>query len=153
MLLLQINLEDYIGDRQYEARGRFGSIILTLPSLQSISWQMIQQIKVANYTGITQIDSLLQEMLLGGPAVLTHESLGLNTGPAVVSQSLHAISHDNGLVNSPPSSPGSPPALALVYHPNNHGYMTPPTLSAGNMTSQMLIPMTAMDQCYNASMT
>ena len=67
----QINLEDYIGDnKQYDPRGKFGSLLLILPSLQSISWQMIQQIHNAKHSGITEIDSLLQEMLLGGIVVI-----------------------------------------------------------------------------------
>merc|ERR1712029_647519 len=91
---VQVNLEDYIGDRQYDPRGRFGALLLTLPSLQSVSWQMIHQINVAKLSGYTQIDSLLQEMLLGGQ------------DNAIVSQSLHGVSQDNGLMASPPSSPG-----------------------------------------------
>lgn len=63
---IQINLEDYISDRQYESRGRFGEILLTLPALQSITWQMIEQIQFAKLFGMAHIDSLLQEMLLGG---------------------------------------------------------------------------------------
>ena len=125
----QVNLEDYIGDRQYDARGRFGALLLTLPSLQSISWQMIHQINVAKLSGYTQIDSLLQEMLLGGQ------------DNAIVSQSLHGpggVSQDSGLMASPPSSPGSPPALALVnHHPHpqnsNNGYLTPPMMSGNGL--------------------
>lgn len=63
---IQINLEDYISDRQYDSRGRFGELLLTLPPLQSITWQMIEQIQFAKLFGVTHIDSLLQEMLLGG---------------------------------------------------------------------------------------
>ena len=83
---------------------------------------MIHQINVAKLSGYTQIDSLLQEMLLGGQ------------DNAIVSQSLHGVSADNGLMASPPSSPGSPPALALVnHHPHNSnggggGYLTPPMM-------------------------
>ncbi len=62
---IQVNLEDYISDRQYDTRGRFGEILLTLPSLQSITWQMIEQIEVAKICGVAYIDNLLQEMLLG----------------------------------------------------------------------------------------
>jgi len=62
---IQTNLEDYICDRQYESRGRFGEILLTLPSLQSITLQMIEQISYAKNYGVA-IDNLLQEMLLGG---------------------------------------------------------------------------------------
>ncbi|XKL65407.1 hypothetical protein PGB90_008827 [Kerria lacca] len=62
---IQINLQDYISDRQYDSRGRFGKLLLTLLPLQSISWQMIEQIQFAKLFGVAQIDSLLQEMLLG----------------------------------------------------------------------------------------
>ncbi|XP_013405254.1 hepatocyte nuclear factor 4-gamma isoform X3 [Lingula anatina] len=61
-----INLEDYINDRQYDSRGRFGEILLMLPPLQSITWQMIEQIQFAKLFGMAKIDNLLQEMLLGG---------------------------------------------------------------------------------------
>ncbi|KAK3863562.1 hypothetical protein Pcinc_030684 [Petrolisthes cinctipes] len=63
---VQLLLEDYINDRQFESRGRFGQILLTLPALQSITWQMIEQIQFAKLFGNTKIDNLLQEMLLGG---------------------------------------------------------------------------------------
>jgi hypothetical protein len=63
---VQLLLEDYISDRQYESRGRFGELLLTLPALQSISWQMIEQIQFAKLFGMARIDNLLQEMLLGG---------------------------------------------------------------------------------------
>lgn len=63
---IQINLEDYISDRQYDSRGRFGELLLTLTALQSITWQMIEQIQFAKLFGVARIDSLLQEMLLGG---------------------------------------------------------------------------------------
>ncbi|XP_065078130.1 hepatocyte nuclear factor 4-gamma isoform X2 [Ochlerotatus camptorhynchus] len=59
------NLEDYVSDKQYDSRGRFGEILLLLPVLQSITWQMIQQIELAKMFGVAHIDSLLQEMLLG----------------------------------------------------------------------------------------
>lgn len=63
------NLEDYISDKLYDSRGRFGEILLLLPVLQSITWQMIQQIEVAKMIGVAHIDNLLQEMLLGGETV------------------------------------------------------------------------------------
>lgn len=50
----------------YKSRGRFGEILLILPVLQSITWQMIEQIQFAKLFGVAHIDSLLQEMLLGG---------------------------------------------------------------------------------------
>ena len=66
IIFSQVNLEDYINDRQYDTRGRFGEILLTLRSLQSITWHMIEQISLAKNYGLTHIDNLLQEMLLGG---------------------------------------------------------------------------------------
>lgn len=63
---VQVNLEDYINDRQYDSRGRFSDILLLLPPLQSITWQMIEQVQFAKLLGMAKIDSLLQEMLLGG---------------------------------------------------------------------------------------
>ncbi|CAJ0963611.1 unnamed protein product [Ranitomeya imitator] len=62
---VQISLEDYINDRQYDSRGRFGELLLLLPTLQSITWQMIEQIQFVKLFGMVKIDSLLQEMLLG----------------------------------------------------------------------------------------
>ena len=56
---IQVNLEDYICDRQYASRGRFGELLLTLPSLQSITLQMIEQISYAKNYGVA-IDNLLQ---------------------------------------------------------------------------------------------
>ena len=63
---IQLLLEDYVADRQYACRGRFGELLLVLPPLQSAAWQMIEQIQLARLFGVTRIDSLLQEMLLGG---------------------------------------------------------------------------------------
>ena len=63
---IQLLLEDYVADRQYACRGRFGELMLALPPLQSVAGQMIEQIQLARLFGVTRIDSLLQEMLLGG---------------------------------------------------------------------------------------
>lgn len=45
-----------------------------LPVLQSITWQMIEQIQFAKLFGVAHIDSLLQEMLLGGAYILLFHS-------------------------------------------------------------------------------
>ncbi|XP_029447363.1 hepatocyte nuclear factor 4-gamma [Rhinatrema bivittatum] len=63
---VQVSLEDYINDRQYDSRGRFGELLLLLPTLQSITWQMIEAIQFVKLFGMVKIDNLLQEMLLGG---------------------------------------------------------------------------------------
>ena len=62
----QTLFDDYISDRQYDMRGRFGELLLLLPSLRSISWQTIDQLIVAKQCGLITVDNLLQEMLLGG---------------------------------------------------------------------------------------
>ncbi|MEQ2181128.1 Hepatocyte nuclear factor 4-gamma, partial [Goodea atripinnis] len=67
-LQVQIDLEDYINDRQYDSRGRFGELLLLLPTLQSITWQMIEQLQFIKLCGLAKIDNLLHEMLLGGRA-------------------------------------------------------------------------------------
>ncbi|XP_064797286.1 hepatocyte nuclear factor 4-gamma-like isoform X1 [Oncorhynchus masou masou] len=65
-LQVQMSLEDYINDRQYDSRGRFGELLLLLPTLQSITWQLIEQLQFVKLCGLAKIDNLLQEMLLGG---------------------------------------------------------------------------------------
>lgn len=44
---IQVNLEDYVNDRQCNARGRFGELMLLLPNLCNITLQLTEQIKVA----------------------------------------------------------------------------------------------------------
>lgn len=72
---VQVNLEDYINDRQYDSRGRFSDILLLLPPLQSITWQMIEQVQFVKLFGVARIDSLLQEMLLGGKSPRTEQAI------------------------------------------------------------------------------
>uniref|UniRef100_H2ZRX7 Hepatocyte nuclear factor 4 beta n=1 Tax=Latimeria chalumnae TaxID=7897 RepID=H2ZRX7_LATCH len=99
---VQVNLEDYINDRQYDSRGRFGDILLLLPPLQSITWQMIEQVQFVKLFGVARIDSLLQEMLLGGtnidvpqyshsgPSSLSHNPL---VGHAVLPNNVASVIH------------------------------------------------------------
>ncbi|KAG7202778.1 hypothetical protein KM043_009946 [Ampulex compressa] len=129
---IQINLEDYISDRQYDSRGRFGEILLTLPALQSISWQMIEQIQFVRLFGVAHIDSLLQEMLLGGA---TAEINGTATPIP--------ISNAPGSYVSSNESPSSPltPANAGPLSPQDH------MLAAGSpvMILRELTPITSQD--------
>ncbi|KAK5610550.1 Hepatocyte nuclear factor 4-beta [Crenichthys baileyi] len=48
-----------------EQRGRLGALLLILPSLQSVAWQMVETLHLATLLGEARMDSLLQEMLLG----------------------------------------------------------------------------------------
>ncbi|EDV21662.1 uncharacterized protein TRIADDRAFT_50786 [Trichoplax adhaerens] len=63
---IQLALEDYINDRQYDSRGRFGEMLLLLPNLHSIAMQSVEHLQFARLFGTAKVDSLLQEMLLGG---------------------------------------------------------------------------------------
>lgn len=63
---IQVNLEDYVSDRQYESRGRFGEILLLLPTLHAVTRQLIQLLQLTMSCGAIKVDSLLHEMLLGG---------------------------------------------------------------------------------------
>lgn len=88
---VQMNLEDYINDRQYDSRGRFGELLLLLPTLQSITWQMIEQLQFIKLCGLAKIDNLLHEMLLGG-----------ETGPCSHSEICRKIGqHSARLTNAP----------------------------------------------------
>lgn len=97
------NLEDYISDKLYDSRGRFGEILLLLPVVQSITWQMIQQIEIAKMIGVAHIDNLLQEMLLGGetPSVDSANNFSPTQQNGSVSSN---ASNDNGLALSPTSA-------------------------------------------------
>lgn len=105
---IQMNLEDYISDRQYHSRGRFGEILLMLPALQSITWQMIEQVHFVKLFGVVHVDTLLQEMLLGGT---TTEINGTAAAPSVpISNPAGSYVSSNGSPTSPltPVNAGSP---------------------------------------------
>lgn len=95
---IHVSLEDYVNDRQYDSRGRFGELMLILPALQSITWQLIEQIQFAKALGTAKIDSLIQEMLLGnGSAILansntTSSNNNTNTGTTNTSTVLQPTS-------------------------------------------------------------
>ncbi|XP_076684368.1 hepatocyte nuclear factor 4 isoform X3 [Andrena cerasifolii] len=105
---IQINLEDYISDRQYDSRGRFGEILLTLPALQSISWQMIEQIQFVRLFGVAHIDNLLQEMLLGGATAEVNGTvtpIPISNAPGSYVSSNESPSSPLTPANAPPLSP------------------------------------------------
>lgn len=91
---VQVSLEDYINDRQYDSRGRFGELLLLLPTLQSITWQMIEQIQFVKLFGMAKIDNLLQEMLLGGQ---TAQITRKQTLFGVTRLRLHGIKKQNNM--------------------------------------------------------
>lgn len=63
-----------------EQRGRFGELLLILPPLQSVAWQMVETLHLAQLLGEAKMDSLLQEMLLGEG---TETGQGVCTGTTI----------------------------------------------------------------------
>ena len=63
---VQTALEDYINERSFDCRGKFGEMLLLLPTLQAAASNMVEQLQFARLFGVARVDNLLQEMLLGG---------------------------------------------------------------------------------------
>uniref|UniRef100_A0A671RMU5 Hepatocyte nuclear factor 4-gamma-like n=1 Tax=Sinocyclocheilus anshuiensis TaxID=1608454 RepID=A0A671RMU5_9TELE len=121
---VQMSLEDYINDRQYDSRGRFGELLLLLPTLQSITWQMIEQLQFIKLFGLAKIDNLLQEMLLGGEYEVKHSiagTFGVCIAFATVSVSSASpdtpIPSPTSVQNQEAYQPPSSPALLLPPQP------------------------------------
>lgn len=58
-----------------EQRGRFGELLLLLTTLQSVAWQMVEQLQLMRLLGKANVDNLLMEMLLGEEASRGSEAL------------------------------------------------------------------------------
>lgn len=58
-----------------EQRGRFGELLLLLTTLQSVAWQMVEQLQLMRLLGKANVDCLLMEMLLGEEAARGSEAL------------------------------------------------------------------------------
>ncbi|XP_073320115.1 hepatic nuclear factor 4, beta isoform X2 [Pagrus major] len=98
-----------------ERRGRFGELLLILPPLQSVAWQMVETLHFAQLLGEAQMDNLLQEMLLGEGAKagqvsalpssddLTQDQQ--NEPKASPSNFTSVISHSSSLSSSLPAAP------------------------------------------------
>lgn len=52
-------------ERLYDSRGRFGEMLLLLPTLHNLAQQMIDIVQYMKHFGVANIDNLLIEMLLG----------------------------------------------------------------------------------------
>ncbi|KYN22155.1 Transcription factor HNF-4 like protein [Trachymyrmex cornetzi] len=98
---IQIKLENHISDHRCDLPGHFGDILLMLPALQSISWQMVEQIQFVRLFGVAHIDNLLQEIFLGGT---TSEMNGTAT-PLPISNTASGSYMSS---NESPSSPLTP---------------------------------------------
>lgn len=87
------SLEDYINDKCYDVpKGKFGELLLLLPTLQSVALQMVEQLQFAKLFGVAKVDNLLQEMLLGGSGVQDQlEALSLSPLPTVIPPTLDPV--------------------------------------------------------------
>ena len=78
------SLEDYINDKCYDVpKGKFGELLLLLPTLQSVAVQMVEQLQFARLFGVAKVDNLLQEMLLGGKFCVTDQSINSSVNQSV----------------------------------------------------------------------
>ncbi|XP_074037460.1 hepatocyte nuclear factor 4 isoform X3 [Leptinotarsa decemlineata] len=146
---IQINLEDYISDRQYDSRGRFGELLLTLPPLQSITWQMIEQIQFAKLFGVAHIDSLLQEMLLGGTSIETSPTTIVVPNSTTTANNSYQSTSDSA--DSPITSPNTTPSS-----PQDHlinGNVTSPQQTAATSNVLIMRNMTSLDEPVSYSMS
>lgn len=134
---VQVNLEDYINDRQYDSRGRFGEMLLLLPALQSITWQMIEQIQFAKLFGTAKIDNLLQEMLLGGANTESSQLTNNNTAAAL------AMSPSAMIMNTINYSdlPGSPDEGIVVSNTLENNIIG---MNSDTQSPPLTVPMTSI---------
>ena len=59
-------LEDYVRSQYPAQPTRFGKLLLRLPSLRTVSAQVIEQLFFVRLVGKTPIDTLIRDMLLSG---------------------------------------------------------------------------------------
>jgi len=62
----QCALEDYVRSQYPAQPTRFGKLLLRLPSLRTVSAQVIEQLFFVRLVGKTPIDTLIRDMLLSG---------------------------------------------------------------------------------------
>ncbi|XP_073762293.1 hepatic nuclear factor 4, beta isoform X2 [Danio rerio] len=72
---LRFQAQVLLDEATSEQRGRFGELLLLLTTLQSVAWQMLEQLQLMRLLGRASVDSLLMEMLLGEEATRGSESL------------------------------------------------------------------------------
>lgn len=113
---IQTTLEDYITDQQYEGRGKFGEVLLMLPTLQGIAIQMVEQLQFARLFGVAKVDNLLQEMLLGGTNIA--EQLDAAT----------MVTFSSSSSGQSPDTPLPSPSNDQLFVNTNSGMSAPPQL-------------------------
>ncbi|XP_059394449.1 hepatocyte nuclear factor 4-beta-like isoform X4 [Carassius carassius] len=83
---LRFQAQVLLDEATSEQRGRFGELLLLLTTLQSVAWQMLEQLQLMRLLGKANVDSLLMEMLLGEEASRGSEALpasGSNPEPLI----------------------------------------------------------------------
>ncbi|KAL6469008.1 hypothetical protein MHYP_G00225320 [Metynnis hypsauchen] len=96
---LRFQAQVLLDEATCEQRGRFGELLLLLPPLQSMAWQMVEQLQLARLLGEANVDSLLQEMILGEGTARRNESQ---------SATASAGSNSEVLIFSPPADAALP---------------------------------------------
>lgn len=123
-----------LDEATYEQRGRFGELLLMLPPLQSVAWQMVEQLQLARLLGEASVDTLLQEMLLGEGAAGASGGAGAGgrhgagaggaVGPGVPNQQL-------------PKGPAEPGSNTEVFSFMSSG---DPAMACGPLGTQEVLP-------------
>ncbi|KTF97248.1 hypothetical protein cypCar_00013043 [Cyprinus carpio] len=72
---LRFQAQVLLDEATSEQRGRFGELLLLLTTLQSVAWQMLEQLQLMRLLGKASVDNLLMEMLLGEEASRGSEAL------------------------------------------------------------------------------
>lgn len=67
----QCALEEYCRSQYPQQPARFGKLLLRLPSLRTVSSQVIEQLFFVRLVGKTPIETLIRDMLLSGKAPLS----------------------------------------------------------------------------------
>lgn len=62
----QLALEEYTRTHYPNESGRFGKLLLRLPSLRAVSADVIEQLFFVRLVGKTPIETLIKDMLLSG---------------------------------------------------------------------------------------
>ncbi|XP_067256150.1 hepatic nuclear factor 4, beta isoform X3 [Chanodichthys erythropterus] len=78
---LRFQAQVLLDEATSEQRGRFGELLLLLTTLQSVAWQMVEQLQLMRLLGKANVDSLLMEMLLGEEATRGPEALQASALP------------------------------------------------------------------------
>ena len=77
----QCALEEYCRTQYPNQPTRFGRLLLRLPSLRTVSSQVIEQLFFVRLVGKTPIETLIRDMIMSGPS-FQWPSVSAGGGPA-----------------------------------------------------------------------